>query len=107
MALVDDRLAVELARTRAVVQLDRGGAEAHRPAEIGDLLLLWQQVDHRVWRLDVHLRRVRAVHPGDVARELGDRDVHPETDAEVRDPLLARDARRRELSLDSAPAATA
>ena len=60
VALVDDRLAVELARARAVVQLHRVGAEAHRAAEVGDLLLLGQQVDHRERRLGVELGRVGA-----------------------------------------------
>ena len=47
VALVDDRLAVGLARARPVGELDRLGAEAHRAAEVLDLLLLGQQVDHR------------------------------------------------------------
>ena len=48
VALVDDGLAVEdLARPRALVELHRIGAKAHRPAEVGDLLLLGQQVDDR------------------------------------------------------------
>ena len=48
VALGDHRLAVDLARARAVEQLDRLRAEPHRAAEILDLLLLGQQVDHRV-----------------------------------------------------------
>jgi hypothetical protein len=78
------------------VQLDRVGAEAHRPAEVGDLLLLGQQVDDRERRLGVELGRVGAVHAGDVARELGHGDLHAQADAQVRDlPARGRRARRR------------
>ena len=76
VALVDDRLAVRVARPRALGELDRLRAEPHRAAEILDLLLLGQQVDHRIRRLGIHLGRVRAVQPDDVPRELGDGDVH-------------------------------
>ena len=86
VALVDDGLAVELARPRAGVELDRIGAQAHRAAEVGDLLLLGQEVDDGVRRLGIELRRVRAVHVGDVAGELAHRDLHAQADAEVRDP---------------------
>ena len=101
------RLAVELAGAGAGVELDRVGAEAHRAAEVGDLLLLGQQVDHRERRLGVELGRVGAVHAGDVPRELGDGDLHAEADAEVRDPLLARDLRGADLALDAAAAEAA
>ncbi len=47
------------------------------------------------------------VHAGDVAGELGDRDLHAQADAQVRDPLLARDPRRADLALDAAPAEAA
>ena len=63
VALVDRRLAVDLARARALAELDRLRAEAHRAAEVLDLLLLGQQVDHRVRRLRVHLGRVGALEP--------------------------------------------
>ena len=84
--------------------LDRLGAEAHRAAEVLDLLLLREQVDHRVRRLGVHLRRVRAVEPDHVARELRDGDVHAEADAEVRDRVLAGDPAGEDLPLPAARA---
>ena len=107
VALVDDGLAVDLARPRAGVELDRVGAQAHRAAEVGDLLLLGQQVDDRPLGLEVELGRVGALHAGDVAGELADRDLHAEADAEVRDPLLARDLRGADLALDAAAAEAA
>ena len=104
MALVDDRLAVGVSRTRPFLELDRLRAEAHGAAEILDLLLLREQVDDGERRLGIHLRRVGAVHPADVTCELGDRDVHAEADAEIRDLLLARDPAGEDLPLPAARA---
>ena len=50
----------------------------------------------------IHLGRVRAVEAADVARELRDGDVHAEADAEVRDPVLARDAAGEDLPFPAA-----
>src|SRR5581483_3603411 len=56
VALGDAPLAaVDLARPRVLRELDCLGAEAHRPAEILDVLLLRQQVDHGERRLGIHL----------------------------------------------------
>ena len=107
VALVDHGLAVDLVRGGAVVDLDRVGAQAHRAAEVGDLLLLGQEVDHRPLGLDVELGGVGARHAGDVARELADGDLHAEADAEVRDAALAGDARGADLALDAAAAEAA
>ena len=108
VALGDHRLAaVDLARVRPFGELDGLRAEAHRAAEILDLLLLGQQVDHRIRRLGIHLRRVRAVEAADVPRELRDGDVHAEADAEVRDLVLARDAAGEDLPLPAARAEAA
>ena len=84
VALVDDGLAVDLAGARALVQLHRVGAQAHRAAHVAHFLLLGQEVDHREGRLGVELGRVGPVHAGHVAGELGHGDLHAEADAEVR-----------------------
>src|SRR6185436_15931901 len=97
--LVDDRLAVRVPRASPLDELDRLRAEAHRAPEVLDLLLLGEQVDHRIGGLGIHLGRVRAVEAEHVPGELADRDVHSETDAEVRDALLARDAAGEDLPL--------
>src|SRR5829696_2243309 len=99
VALVDDGLAVDLARLGVGVQLHRVGAEPHGAAHVGDLLLLGQQVDDRVLRVRVELAGVRPLHADHVAGEVGDRHLHAEADAEVRDALLARDPRGRDLAL--------
>ena len=104
VALVDDGLRVELAGASGVVELDRIRPEPHRSAHVGDLFLLGQQVDHRERRLEVELGRVGALHPGDVTGELGDRHLHTQADAQVRNSPLPGDLRRPDLSLDSASA---
>ena len=101
------RVAVRVLRARPVGQLDRLRAEPHRAAEILDLLLLGEQVDHGMRRLGIHLGRVGAVEPDDVARELRDRDVHAEADAEVGNLPLAGDAAGEDLALPAARAEAA
>ena len=100
VALVDERLAVGLVCARAAAQLDRLGAQAHRAAHVLDVLLLGQQRDHGIERVGIELRRVGAVHAADVARELDDRALHAEADAEERRPRLAGVAHSRDLALD-------
>src|SRR4051794_20850938 len=102
VALVDDRLVVDLADSRALVKLDRIGAQPHGAAEVADLLLLGQQVDHRERRLGIELGRVGAVHVRDMAGELRHRDLHAEADPQVRDTVLARVAGGADLALDAA-----
>src|SRR5204862_192394 len=53
------------------------------------------------------LLRVRALLAHHGARELRDRHVHAEADAQERDPLRARDLRSRDLALDATPAEAA
>ena len=107
VALVDDALAEDLPRPRALVQFHRVGAEPHRAAHVAQFFLFGQQVDHRVGRLGIELGGVGAVHPGDVAGELDHRDLHAEADAEVGDLALAGDPRGLDLALDPALAEAA
>ena len=67
VALVDYRLAVCVVRAGPLDELDRLRAEPHRAAEILDLLLLGQQVDHGMGRLGIHLGRVGTVEPEHMA----------------------------------------
>src|SRR5579862_235881 len=103
MPLGDHRLVpVHVARPGTLRELDRLRAETHRATEVLDVLLLGEQVDDRERGLGIHLGRVRAVHPDDVARELRDGDVHAEADAEVRDRILTSDATGQDLPLPPA-----
>ena len=71
------------------------------------VLPLGDQRDDRMRRGAVELGAVRALEPGDVARELDDRELHAEADAEVRHAVLARVAHRLDLALDAALAEAA
>src|SRR5437764_11783658 len=102
VALVDHRLAVGLQGPRSRAELDRLRAEPHRAAEVLDLLLLRQQVDHRLRRLRIHLSRVRAFEAEHVPRVLGDDDVHAEAEPEIRDAALTRDVARENLPFPAA-----
>ena len=102
VSLVHDGFAIGSVRTRSHGQLDRLSAEPHRPAEVLDLFLLRQQVDDGMRSLRIHFRRVRTVESEHVASKLRDGDVHPETDAEVRNRSLARDSAREDLALPAA-----
>src|SRR6266513_3510035 len=106
MALFDLFDAVRGAGDRPFLQRTGILAEAHRAAEGVDADEIAQFVDHLVRRLVVELRRVRADHAADVARELDRRALHTEADAEVGDALLARVAERAQLPFHAAGAET-
>src|SRR5918992_164046 len=100
--LVNDRLAVALSRPRPIGELDGLRAEAHRAAEVLDLLLLGEQVDDGIRRLRIHLGRVRTGEADDVPRELRHGDMHAEADPEIWNALLARDSGGEDLALPAA-----
>src|SRR4051794_10878420 len=102
VSFVHDRLAVRLLGTSAFDELDGLRTEAHRPAEVLDLLLLGQEVDHGMRRLRIHLRRVRAFEPEHVARVLRHDHVHAETEPEVGNAALAGDLAGEQLALPPA-----
>src|SRR5947209_1079813 len=100
VAFVDHVRAVDLAREAPGLEHGALGAQPHRPAEIGffvaaldaavAVLPFGHERDHRVRRVAVEFRAVRAREPDDVARELDHRELHPQTNTEVRDLVLAR-----------------
>ena len=99
---------------RAAWQLDELVHQRPFTFGIGAVVLGQRDGQHpRLGRLpDVGLeqagqRQAGAGHPGDVAGELGDRDLHAEADAEVGHTLLARDLRGEDLALDAAAAEAA
>ena len=89
-------------RTSSLHHLDCLRPEPHRAPEILDLLLLGQQIDHGMWRFGIHLGRVGPVETEHVTGELGDGDMHPQADPEIRDLALAGDATGKDLSLPPA-----
>jgi len=57
---------------------DIGGPDSktHRSAFHSDLFLVFEQTDHRVWRLFVELGAVGAFEPADIAGKLDRRNLH-------------------------------
>ena len=86
MALAHLRLAVDLGGARAARQPARIRAEAHRAAHVRHVLLRFHQRDDGIVALRRELRRVAVVEAADVARELDDRRLHAEANAEERQP---------------------
>ncbi len=84
--------------------LARVGAQTHAAAHVLDVLLVEHQVDDRVLGDGIEFGGVGARETGHVASELRDRDLHPETDAEVRHLVLARVTSGADLALDAADA---
>src|SRR2546430_5284477 len=100
VAFVDHVRAIDLAREAPGLERSTLSAQPHRPAEIGlfvapldaavAVLPLGHERDHRVRRVPVEFRAVRAREADDVAREFDHRELHTQADAPIRDPLLAR-----------------
>src|SRR6266850_3210307 len=92
VAFVDHVRAVDLAREAPGLERSALGAKTHRPAEIGffvpalnaavAVLPFGHERNHRVRRVAVEFRAVRARKPDDVARELVHRELHAQADAE-------------------------
>src|SRR5829696_7222935 len=115
VALRDLGRAVDLGNLAALSQTRRISAEAHGAAEIavGGARLqlvafepLGQKPDDWLGRR-AELRRVGLLDPGERARRLDHRHLHPETDAEIRDLALAGVAGGANLSFSAALAETA
>src|SRR5438034_4060354 len=117
VAFVDHVRAVDLAREAPGLEHSALSTQPHRPAEIGlfvaaldaavPVLPLGHERDHRVRRVAVEFRAVRAREADDVSRELDHRELHAQADAQIRDLVLARVLDRLYHAFDSAPAETA
>src|SRR5437868_8938156 len=104
VALGDRLLAVDLPRERAALDRARLRAQAHRAAEVRlrvaplDLavvsLPLGDERDHRVRRVGIELRGIRALEPALVARAFDRRDLLAEAAAQIRQLVLARVSHR-------------
>src|SRR6267143_301160 len=100
VAFVDHVRSVDLAREAPGLERGALSAQAHRPSEIGlfvaaldatvALLPLGHERDHRVRRVAVEFRAVRAREADDVSREFDHCELHAQADAEIWDLVLAR-----------------
>src|SRR5207245_9658799 len=87
---------------RSAPQLAWVGAEPHSPAHLLDSLLRAHQRDHRVLAFGLELARVGVGELADVARELDDRRLQAEANAQERQLVLAGPADRLQHPLDAA-----
>src|SRR6185503_1769190 len=94
--------AVHLRRARAARQAAWICAESHRAPHVRDVLLRLHERDHGVVTLGGELRRVAVLETADIARELDDRRLHAETDAEERQSRLACAADGLDHAFDTA-----
>ena len=94
-------------RVRAGGQLAVIDTQPHRAAHIGDVTLVGHQVDHGKLRAEVELCAVRLVALQNVARKVDAHDLHPQTQAQVGDALLARKVGGADLAFDAAIAKAA
>src|SRR6266566_2335828 len=117
VTFADHVSAVDLAREAPGLERGALSPQPHRAAEIGLLvaaldaavavLPLDHERDHRVRRVAVEFRAVRARETDDVSRELDDRELHAQADAEIRDLVLARVLDRLHHAFHAALAETA
>src|SRR6266581_6304625 len=117
VAFVDQVRAVDLAREAPGLERCALSAQAHRPAEIGlfvaaldaavAALPLGHERDHRVRRVAVKFRAVRAREADDVSREFDHRELHTQANAEIRNLVLARVLDRLHHAFHTALAETA
>src|SRR6266568_3367719 len=100
VAFVDHVSAVDLAREAPGLERGALSSQPHRAAEIGlfvaaldaavAVLPLGHERDHRVRRVAVEFRAVRAREADDVSREFDHRELHAQANAEIWDLVLAR-----------------
>ena len=82
MSLTDLGDTVDLGSESSGPQSTWIGAESHRAAHIGDVLLILHQGNHRVAAFGRKLAGMTVLQTDHVARELDDRRLHPKTDPE-------------------------
>src|SRR5205809_3948860 len=101
--LIHDLFPVRCGGSGPGYEVARLGAEAHGPTEVGHVLLLGQEVDHRVRCRRVELRGVRALEATDVARVLDDGALQPQAQAEEGHAAPPGVVDGLELALDAPP----
>src|SRR6266542_4881652 len=109
MALGNARSSIDAVRERSGHDVARLCAEAHRPAEIGRdtapfdravmILPFGNERDDRMRRIGIELGAVGVGKACHVARKFDHRELHAETDTEIWNAVLAREANRGDLAL--------
>ena len=104
VALVDDLLPIRLVRVGARQQLARIKTQPHRTAHLVDVSLLGHEVDDGRRGEGRELRGVGVRRIERLAREVDHRALHAQAQAEVRNAVVPRVARRDDLALDASVA---
>ena len=117
MTLGDGRLAVKLAYQRIITQLALLRAQAHGAAQIALLRAdfnvaifvtpFGNQGHDRVFTVWHKFRRVGVFHTRYVTRELNQRNLHTQADAQIRNIVFTRIARGGDLAFNAAVAEAA
>src|SRR5919202_3593569 len=90
---------ISFRRTRSRLQDAGVDAEAHRAAFVRNVELVGHEVDHRVFRRRIELRRIGILGAKLAACQVDSRALHPKAQAEIRDPMLAGITRGDNLAL--------
>src|SRR5579863_1973740 len=100
--LADLKLLVDFVRQSSRLDLARPGAQPHGAAKFLYPAQFAQLVNHAMWSGRIELAGIGVRQSAHVARILDARCLHPQTNSEVRNFLLARIANRNQHPLDAA-----
>ena len=107
VTLVDEILAIGLAREGIGSKLARIGAQAHGAALLGHVLLRAHQVDDTIRAIRIELGRAGAGKADDVAGKFAHGHLHTQANAQIRNLVLAGELGREDLALQGALAKAA
>src|ERR1700686_5813526 len=101
MPLADLGLTIDFVRQRPRLDLARPCPQPHRATQLFHAAQLAQLVDHAMRSRRIELTRVSIRQSANVARKFNAGGLHPQTDPEVRDMLLARVLDRLQHAFDA------
>jgi len=107
VTLVDELLAIGLAREGIGSKLARIGTQTHGAALLGHVLLRAHQVDDTIRAIRIELGRAGAGKADDVAGKFAHGHLHTQANAQIRNLVLAGELGREDLALQGALAKAA
>src|SRR5207253_5884012 len=107
MPLGNDIRLVNSIGQRAGLQIRRIRSQPHCPTDRVDTEQIAQFINDGVWRVRIELGAVGVFQSANILRVLDDSALHPETNAEIRNLLFARELDRANHSGNAALAETA
>ena len=85
MTFLDVCLSIRFISLRPLLQDTVVCPQTHRTTHIGYILLFFHQVDHFIWGIGFHFRRVGFRQPHYVAGKFDHHALHTQTDTQARD----------------------